>query len=431
MFFEATGARLAAPGFDAVITNPPWEMIRADAGSRNDRERHRLNTGSILRFTRDSGVYTSQSDGHANQYQLFIERAAALTRSGGRMGLVLPSGLAADHGSAHLRRMLLSKCAVDGLVGFDNRQAIFPIHRSTRFLLLTATSGGPTTEIGCRLGEHHPSVLETADDEGPRADPWFTLHITPALLYHLSGPDLAIPDLRAPIDLAIAERAAALFPPLGDERAWAARFGRELNTTDDRTYLRAAGSGQPIVEGKQIEPFRVNLAAARHSIRPRDAQRLLASRHQRVRLAYRDVASATNRVTLIAALLPPGCVSTHTVFCLRTALSLQAQHFLCGLFNSLVVNYLVRLRVGTHVTTAIVERLPVPQQKDAPTAYVAIAATARLLARQDDRVALARLNAHVARLYQLSREEFEHIVGTFPLISRDERDRALREFTNT
>jgi hypothetical protein len=219
-----------------------------------------------------------------------------------------------------------------------------------------------------------------------------------------------------------------LFPPLGDEGGWAARFGRELNATDDRTYFRAAGRGQPIVEGKQIEPFRVNLAAARCSIRARDAQRLLASRHQRARLAYRDVASATNRVTLIAAVLPPGCVSTHTVFCLRTGLTLQAQHFLCGVFNSLVVNYLVRLRVGTHVTTAIVERLPVPQQKDAPAAFRAIATTARQLARRHDPASLARLNAHVARLYQLSREEFEHVVDTFPLVSHEERDRALREF---
>ena len=427
-FFDADGGRLVVPGFDAVITNPPWDMIRADAGTASDREQNRRDAGPVLRFTRQSGVYASQSHGQANQYQLFIERAAALTRSGGRMGLVLPSGLAADHGSAPLRRMLFSRCSVDGLVGFDNRRAVFPIHRSTRFLLLTATSGGPTTEIGCRFGEHSPSVLETADEEGRAADPWFTLRVTPALLEHLSGRDLAIPDLRTTTDLAIAERAAGLFPPLGDERGWTARFGRELNATDDRTYFRAAGSGHPIVEGRQIEPFRVNLAAARCSIRPRDARRLLASRHQRARLAYRDVASATNRVTLIAAVLPPGCVSTHTVFCLRTGLTLQAQHFLCGVFNSLVVNYLVRLRVGTHVTTAIVERLPVPQEKNAPAAFRAIAATARQLARRADPASLAHLNAHIARLYQLSREEFEHVVNTFPLIPREERDRALREF---
>ena len=66
----------------------------------------------VVRFTRDAGVYDAQSDGHANRYQLFVERAMALTRRGGRLGLVLPSGLATDHGSAALRRRLLSQCCV-------------------------------------------------------------------------------------------------------------------------------------------------------------------------------------------------------------------------------------------------------------------------------------------------------------------------------
>ena len=70
--------------------------------------------------------------------------------------------------------------------------------------------------------------------------------------------------------------------------------------------------------------------------------------------------NATNRRTLIAAILPRGCVSTHTVFCLRTPLPSDTQHLLCGLFNSFVVNYLVRLRVTAHVTTGTVERLPIP-----------------------------------------------------------------------
>src|SRR6185369_11959768 len=104
----------------------------------------------------------------------------------------------------------------------------------------------------------------------------------------------------------------------------------------------------------------------------------------RPRLAYRDVASATNRVTLIAAILPKGCASTHTVFCLRTLRPLRDLHFLCGLFNSLVVNYLVRLRVSTHVTTGIVERLPIPRPDDAPRACREIGAMARLLARRHD-----------------------------------------------
>jgi hypothetical protein len=133
-------------------------------------------------------------------------------------------------------------------------------------------------------------------------------------------------------------------------------------------------------------------------------------------------------VTLIAAVLPSRCVSTHTVFCLRTPLPSRAQHLLCGLFNSFVVNYLVRLRVTTHVTTGVVEQLPIPTAGVAPAACREIATLARLLVRRRDVSALARLNARVAELYQLSGAEFEHILSTFPLIPRDERDAALHEF---
>jgi hypothetical protein len=115
-------------------------------------------------------------------------------------------------------------------------------------------------------------VLETADDEGHRDDPWFTLRVTPTLLHHLSGRDLAIPDLRTPIDLAIAERAAALFPPLGDERMGGpVRTGAERNRRPD-IFSRGAADCR---SSRLNRAFRVNLATARqHS--PARCARLLA-----------------------------------------------------------------------------------------------------------------------------------------------------------
>ena len=432
VFFDTDGARRAGAGFDAVIGNPPWDMVRADAGSAQSRSQAREDIAPIVRFTRDAGIYTAQSAGHANRYQLFLERSIALARHGGRIGLVLPSGLATDHGSAALRKRLLASCDVEAIVGFDNQQSIFPVHRSVRFLLVTASAGSPTRTISCRLGERDPEALERLGEEPAIASPWFPVQLTPALIRRLSGDDLAIPDLRTPLDLAIVERTTALFPPLGSESGWAARFGRELNATDDRGHFRPAGGGLPIVEGRQIEPFRVDLGSARYSIPARDARRLLHSaRHERPRLGYRDVAGATNRLTLIAAILPSGCVSTHTVFCLRTPPPMRSQLFLCGMFNSLVVNYLVRRRVTTHVTTAVIEQLPIPRLEDAPRAFREIAALAHLLGRRSDPAALARLHARVAELYQLSIVEFEHVLSTFPLIPLEERDAALRLYMAT
>jgi hypothetical protein len=445
VFFAEGGRRLPRAGFDAVIGNPPWDMMRADAGSTDARALARPAIASMLRFTRRAGIYTAQSDGHANRYQLFLERAIDLTRQGGRIGLVLPSGLATDHGSAALRRRLLTRCNVDAIVGIDNHRGLFPIHRSVRFLLVTASPGAPTDRIACRLGLSDAAELAAAGDQAAEASGWFPIRLSPAALERISGPDLAIPVLKTATDLMLLERATSLFPPLGSAAGWSAAFGRELNATDDRDAFRPAGSCSartvhharrlrqgdlPVVEGKHIEPFSVALEAVPNTVSAAEARRRLRSdRHDRPRLGYRDVASATNRLTLIAAVLPGGCVSTHTVFCLRTPLPLRALYFLCGLFNSFVVNYLVRLRVTTHVTTATVERLPIPTREVAPAAFREIAALARVLSKRSDPAAHAQLNARVAELYQLSAADFQHVLSTFPLVPGEERQRAFSVFS--
>jgi hypothetical protein len=385
---------------------------------------------AAVRFTRDAGLYTAQSDGHANCYQLFTERSLALCRAEGRVGLVLPSGIAIDHGSSSLRRLLFNHADVDAIVGFDNHRGVFPIHRSVRFVLLTATIGSPTDVIACRLGLDDPSELEGVGDEAAAATAWFPVQISTAFLERFAGDDLTIPWLRDSRDVAIVERAQALFPSLGSTAGWSARFGRELNATEDSPAFNQSGSGLPVIAGKQVQPFQVDVSSSRQFIRARDAlSKLRDGRHLRPRLAYRDVAGATNRLTLIAAILPAGCVSTHTLFCLRSPLSALDQHFLCGLFNSFVLNHLVRLQVSTHVTTSVVERLPVPTRAMAPRAAREIAAFARHLSRRADPTVEARLQARVAALYQFSVDEFAYVLSTFPLVSQETRERALEAFT--
>jgi len=178
--------------------------------------------------------------------------------------------------------------------------------------------GTPTQSIACRLGLDTPAALEATVDEPPHRSSWFPVHLSPETL---------------------------------------------------------AGQGLPVIDGRQLSPFRVDTGTAGRSIPEATACRLLASdRHRHPRLAYRDVASPTNRVTLIAAVLPARCVSTHTVFVLKTPLPLTAQYFLCGLFNSLV--------------------------------------------------------ALVGRLYQLSIGEFQYLLDTFPLVDRAARSDALRQLAS-
>jgi hypothetical protein len=146
------------------------------------------------------------------------------------------------------------------------------------------------------------------------------------------------------------------------------------------------------------------------------------------------VASATNRLTLIAAIIPARAVTTHTLFCLRTRLALAEQHVLCALLNSLVANYLIRLRVNTHVTAALMSRLPVPVIRERQAFFDRLAVLSTSLSRStvsvEEMEEYAQLQALCAHAYQLRSHEFERVLGTFPLIAQDVRRAALAAFND-
>jgi hypothetical protein len=436
IFYDAAGAPLEAPGFDAIIANPPWEMLRGDAGDADARRSASRAASALTAFARGSGVYRLQGGGQANLYQMFVERMLSLVRRQGRLGLVLPSGFASDHGSARLRGHLLRSARIDSFVIAENREALFPIHRGLKFLLMTLSKETCDSEavghtaIPVRAGIHSVAEFDRLPDVGP--DP-YAVSVPLRLIQQLSGDQFAVPELRTQADGRIAARIAFSFAPAGSADGWNLEFGRELNATDDRKHMNRTGDGLPVIEGKHIAPFTVDVGASGTWIRERQAEHALGRRpFDRSRIAYRDVAAASNRLTLIAAVLPPGVVTTHTLFCLRTLLDEEAQQFVVGMLNSFVANYMVRLRVTTHVTVAIIERLPLPKPSRGSRDAATVTDCARVLSGTPGDVEVqAKLQAAAARLYGLDAEAFAHILGTFPLIDQRIRAASISAFTRT
>lgn len=432
VFFDATGHPSAAGGFDAVIGNPPWDMLRADTGSSSQRADARATTTALLRFCRSSRSYRHHGNGHPNSYQLFVERALHLTRPGGRVGLILPSGIATDHGSASLRRQLFDRTAIDTWLGFDNRARIFPIHRGMRFVLLSTTHAGCTETLRFQCGLTDPEALDRGDLSPP------PLAIARTRLEAWSPEHLTIPQISNVTALGIIAQLTERVPALGDSSGWHVRFGRELNATDDRPhFVRLADRRQPVlpvVEGKQLSPFHVDLERSQLAMPIKTASGRLdgPSTFDRDRIAYRDVASATNRLTLIAAMLPRGTISTHTVFCLKSPLDQRSQWCLLALLNSFVANYLVRLQVTTHVTTALMARLPIPRPDRKSPEFSRLVELSRRIARgggvDNESADYAELNSITAGLYALTPDEYAHILDTFPLIPEQLRKTCLSTY---
>jgi hypothetical protein len=245
---------------------------------------------------------------------------------------------------------------------------------------------------------------------------------------------MAIPDLPEPRDAQLVEALSAAHPGLSEPHGWHVAFGRELNATDDRACWAIGGAEAPprgtlpVIEGKHIDPFVVRLdRVTKHAAAAAVRTRISGATISRSRLAYREVAAATNRLTLIAAILPARTISVHTVFCLRTSLPLDEQDVLCALLNSFVANYLVRRWVTTHVTASIVARLPAPRPARGTHHFGELARlAARARAGDTSGDLMARLQATAARAYGVTGDDFAHIVRSFPLIPAGDREAAIR-----
>jgi hypothetical protein len=127
-------------------------------------------------------------------------------------------------------------------------------------------------------------------------------------------------------------------------------------------------------------------------------------------------------------------VTTHTLFCLKTPLPATAQRVLCALLNSYVANYLVRLRVNTHVTVSLVARLPVPVLRPGDPGFERLATLSKALIEGrspvEEAPEYAELQAFVASLYRLDAPALEHVLSTFPLVPAATRARVLSVFNN-
>ena len=161
-------------GFDVVLGNPPWERVKLQekewfaerspeiANAPNAAARKRLiealktkdpdlykqflddsrQTEGESHFLRNSGRYPLCGRGDINVYTVFAEGMRALLNSTGRVGCVLPSGIATDDTTKFFFQNLVNRKSLVSLFSFENEEFIFPaVHHATRFCLITMGSG--------------------------------------------------------------------------------------------------------------------------------------------------------------------------------------------------------------------------------------------------------------------------------------------------
>ncbi len=482
-------------GFDCILGNPPWERIKLQeeeffaqrdpeiATAPNKAARQKLieallKTHLLLatEFTTAKGVHDKQGNfmrssdryplsgiGDVNTYAIFAELARELINSTGRIGVIVPTGIATDDATKEFFKDVIDKCALVSLFDFENREGIFPgIHRSYKFCLLTMGRG----EV-----QHVDFVFYCTRIE----------HLYNDLRHFSLSPDeiaLFNPNTRtAPIfrnhpDADIAKNIYLRIPILvkegiHDGNKWDVEIGRMFHSSEDSdTFIPSSTDSSdllPLYEAKcfwqydhrfstyenvflEVDPlskYNPNfLLNTRYSIVKADIPNKYRDKLASWYLAYRRITSPTNERTLVSSILPKcGLLDSGNIFFNITA---TTACLLLANLNSLVSDYLCRQAMGgNNLHVYIIQQIPILS----PTSYssedmkfiysrvlelVYTASDLRSFAddmsykgepfRWDEvrRAQLrAELDAYYSRLYGLNRKQLRYILDPADLTPRE------------
>jgi hypothetical protein len=488
-------------GFDAIITNPPWEIFKpngkeffeeySDVVTRKnmtihefEKEQSKLLRDADIRrawlnylsdfphksaYFRSASQYTNQISvvngkkvgTDINLYKLFVEQCFNLLCHGGHCGIVIPSGIYTDLGSKQLRELLLSHCQIGQLFSLANERFLFEgVDHRFKFCLVTFVKGGATSDFEAAfrinpreaVGQDNLDLFLHSRSEHIR--------ISVPLIRELSPDSLSVREFRNATDAEIAEKMLR-FPMLGDEipGRWNVRLTAEFHMTNDsRLFRDAEGKGRlPLYEGKMVHQFNHCWEAApRYWINESDGRAAILGNapdsgqtldYQSYRAGFRKIARTTDARTLIAAILPPGSFHAENfqsiLRCHKSATSPPDNAtclFLVAVWNSLVVDYGIRMTVSANVNFFYVYQLRIPRLTPSNAAFGPIVdRAARLVCTKEEFDDLARevgLKSHkhgasdetrraelraeldglIAHLYGLTEAEFAHVLSTFPLV---------------
>lgn len=395
-------------GFDAIITNPPWEIFKPNSKEffedhselvtkkkmtihDFEKEQAKLLRDSEVRkawleylssypfvsaYYRSASQYRNQisivngkkAGTDINLYKLFIEQCFNLLRVGGQCGIVVPSGIYTDLGAKQLREMLFDHARITSLFCIENRKEVFEnVHRSFKFVVLTFSKGGETASFPAAFMRHDVAELDRFPDQG-------AIDISVDLVKRLSPDSLSVMEFKNDLDVKIAEKMLR-FPLLGEDvdGRWKVRFTAEFHMTNDSHHFKTApGKGRlPLFEGKMIWHFDHRFAEPRYWVDEMEGRAALLGRipdkdqlldYQAYRLGFRAVASNTNERSLVSSVVPAN------VFCGNSLLVSKDQSpqggellFVTAAMNSFVVDAMLRNKVTTNINMFFIYQLPVPR----------------------------------------------------------------------
>ena len=332
-------------------------------------------------FVRSSDRYPLCGRGDINTYAIFAETNRMIVSNWGRVGCIVPSGIATDDTTKFFFQNLMELQLLVSLFDFENRDGIFPgVHRSYKFCLLTLTGKDNPAKLGTTFVFFAYSTHDL--NETLRR---FTLSAAEIAL--LNPNSHTCPIFRsisdAELTKSIYQRAPILLRESQAElgNPWAIEIGRMFHTSDDSPLFCADDSNktmrlyeakcywqfdhryatfsendyQEVRETqKQDTQFQINVRYYIEYVKIPQKFRLRLSKWH---LSFRKITRSTDARTLIASITPlSGLLDSGNNIYIKSASDAAC---LLASLNSFVVDYVSRQKIGgPNMTVGVISQVP-------------------------------------------------------------------------
>ncbi len=336
VFFDENGP-LDRPGFDAVIGNPPYEVL-SELESGQD-------LSNLRAFIGAEPIYVPSQRGKNNLYKLFICRALDLLANRGRLGFITPMAVLGDDPAADLRREMVRQGAFTAIEAFpqkdDPTRRVFPEAKLSTAVFVLEKGGEASAARPFRSRVHPGRFIQ-------EKSPGVTLSTESIPLYDPSNFTIVSCD-QADWDLAVRIMQSGRMGRLGE---FCVSFQGEVNETNEKPKcLSKRESDGPLVlrganiclytvrEASQGEPYYIKVARFLKGKRP-DAK---AHHSKEQRIGFQRSAPQNNFRRIIAAPIPANNFCFDTISYVPNSRSSLPPEFLLGLLNSILADWYFRL----------------------------------------------------------------------------------------
>jgi len=430
-------------GFDAIIGNPPWDRMklqqvewfaarkreialaqraadrkrmiekleRNDDPLASDFKKASERAEAATRMARSGGDYPLLSGGDVNIYSLFVERAMALVKRDGMVGLLTPSGIASDKTSSAFFKSVSTQGRLKALYDFENRRTrynaspFFPdVDSRFKFCVFVASPSVTSQAAMCAFFLQSVSELNDPEQRFP---------LTADDFARVNPNTGTAPIFRSRRDAELTTTAYSNGQILADRsgheevKAWPLRYSTMFHMTNDSGLFRTRreleeqeggwhkggnrygspkGDWIPLYEGKMIQAFDHRAASVivnpDNQHRPAQPNPATLEQHRDPTwlpapqfwvleekckwpaesgwvLGFKEITAPTNVRTFIAALLPTVAFSNKVPLLLRED-ETKDDWLLAANLNSIPFDYVTRQKIqGQTLNLFIVEQLPV------------------------------------------------------------------------